>query len=93
MPNYHVTLRGADRDAMADLVRIHRLRVYPQTLNEQTEGSTVDAIADETTIQRLLDAGYEVERHEDVDEDAKESLRYVGEGNRFQDRAEEQDVQ
>ena len=82
MPNYHVTVHGADRAAMADLVRVHGLRVYPQTLNEQDEDNRVDAIADESTVQHLADAGYRVERHEDIDEDAKDSLRHVGQGNR-----------
>ena len=83
MANYHVTVHGADRAAMADLVRSHGVRVYPQTLNEQGDECRVDAVADEGTIQRLTDAGYRVDRHEDVDEDAKDSLRHVGQGNRF----------
>lgn len=86
MTNYHVTLRGADRDAMADLVRVHGVRVFPQTLDERPEGSTIDAVADETLIQRLRDAGYGVEQHEDVDEAPRESLREVGQGNRYRDR-------
>ncbi|MGE5764901.1 MAG: hypothetical protein ACM3ZF_13815 [Mycobacterium leprae] len=74
---------------MADLVHVHGVRVFPQTLKEQTLGARVDAVADEATIQRLLDAGYEVERHEDVDEAAKESLRDVGAGNPFRTRSGE----
>jgi hypothetical protein len=57
--------------------------VYPQTLVEQGEDHRVDAVAEESTIDRLTAAGYRVERHEDVDEEAKESLRHVGTGNRF----------
>jgi len=83
MAKYHVTVHGADRAAMADLVRVHGLRVYPQTLNEQDDDSRVDAVADQATIERLTDAGYRVDRHEDVDEDAIQSLRHVGIGNRF----------
>jgi hypothetical protein len=83
MAKYHVTVHGADRAAMADLVRVHGVRVYPQTLSEQDTGSRDDAIADEATIGRLTDAGYRVDQHEDVDEDAKTSLRHVGLGNRF----------
>ena len=86
MTNYHVTLRGADRDAMADLVRVHGVRVFPQTLDERPGGSTIDAVSDETLIQRLRDAGYGVEQHEDVDEATRESLREVGQGNRYRDR-------
>ena len=81
MANYHITVHGSDPRAMADLVRVHGVRVYPQTLNEQD--NRVDAVADEDTIGRLTGAGYRVDRHEDVDEDARESLRHVGRGNRF----------
>jgi hypothetical protein len=79
----HITIRGSDRDAMADLVRTHGVRVYPQTLTEKAEGFQVDAVVDEAVIRRLLDAGYEVDQHEDVDEAARDSLRQVGQGNRY----------
>lgn len=74
MPNYHVTVHGADRSAMADLVRAHGVRVYPQTLVERGADHRVDAIAGDETIQRLVAAGYRVDRHEDVDEEAVRSL-------------------
>ena len=83
MPTFHITVRGADREAMADLVRVHDLRVLPQTLDQGAPELRVDALADESTIQRLTDAGYRVERHEDVDEAAREDLDQVGQGNRF----------
>jgi hypothetical protein len=83
MSTFHITVHGADREAMADLVRVHGVRVLPQTLDEGGPESRVDALADEPTIQRLTDAGYRVERHEDVDEAAREDLRQVGQGNRF----------
>jgi hypothetical protein len=79
----HITIRGADRGSMADLVRVHAVRVYPQTLREKGEGFQVDAVTDEAMIRRLTDAGYGVDRHEDVDEAARESLRQVGQGNRY----------
>src|SRR5687768_14003936 len=72
MPTFHITVRGADREAMADLVRVHDVRVLPQTLDQGAAEPRVDALADESTIQRLTDAGYRVERHEDVDEAARE---------------------
>ena len=75
--------RGADREAMADLVRVHDVRVLPQTLDQGAAEPRVDALADESTIQRLTDAGYRVEQHEDVDETAREDLDQVGQGNRF----------
>jgi hypothetical protein len=83
MPNLHITVHGADREAMADLVRVYRVRVFPQTLDEGGPAPSVDAMADEPTIQHLLDAGYRVDRHEDVDEAAREGLRHVGPGDRF----------
>lgn len=79
----HITIRGSDQDAMADLVRTHGVRVYPQTLTEKAEGFQVDAVVDEAMILRLTDAGYEVDQHEDVDEAAQDSLRQVGQGNRY----------
>jgi hypothetical protein len=30
MPRFHITVHGADREAMADLVRVHGVRVLPQ---------------------------------------------------------------
>jgi hypothetical protein len=83
MSTFHITVHGADREAMADLVRVHGVRVLPQTLDEQGPEPRVEARADEPTIQRLTDAGYRVERHEDVDEAAREDLGQVGQGNRF----------
>src|SRR3954452_12153764 len=83
MPTFHITVRGADREAMADLVRVHGVRVLPQTLDEEGPEPRVDALADEPTIRRLADAGYRVEQHEDVNEAAREDLEQVGQGNRF----------
>ena len=74
MTNYHITVHGADRAAMADIVRVHGVRVYAQTLKAEAGRSQVDGVADEAAIGRLTDAGYRVERHEDVDEAAQESL-------------------
>src|SRR4051795_291334 len=83
MPTFHITVRGADREAMADLVRVHRVRVLLQTLDEEGPEPRVDALADEPTIRRLADAGYRVEQHEDVDQAAREDLEQVGRGDRF----------
>ena len=68
---------------MADLVRVHGVRVYPQTLKEKSDGFQVDAVVDDAVIGQLADAGYEVDQHEDVDEAAQESLTQVGRGNRY----------
>ena len=83
MARIHITVHGADRDSMADLVRVHGVRVYPQTLKEKAEGFQVDAVADDDMIRRLSDAGYGVDRHEDVDQAAQDSLGQVGQGNRY----------
>ena len=82
MPTFHITVRGNDREAMADLVRTHKVHVLPQTFEEGGAEPRVDAFADEPTIQRLTDAGYRVEQHEDVEEDV-EDLAQVGQGDRF----------
>ena len=87
MPNYHVTIHGADREVMADLVRAHHVRVYGQTLTEEDTGYRVSGLADDEIIKQLQGAGYRVEQHEDVDEAAQDSLRHVGQGNRFLDQA------
>jgi ribosomal protein S11 len=79
----HITVHGADRAGMADLVRVHGLRVYPQTLIETDDGLRVDGVGDDAAIRRLTEAGYEVDRHEDVDEAAQEGMRQVGQGNRY----------
>ena len=83
MPNYHVTVHGTGREALADLVRVHGLRVYAQTLDEQPTDPRVDAIADDATIGRLVAAGFRVDRHEDIDQAAQESIGEVGQGNRY----------
>jgi hypothetical protein len=66
MPNYHITVHGADREAMADLERVHDVYIYRQTLANEGTGYRVSALADEQAITRLQGAGYRVERHEDV---------------------------
>jgi carboxypeptidase T len=81
--NYHITVYGADRTAMADIVRLHGVRVYGQTLKVEAAGLQVDGVGDDAAISRLTEAGYRVERHEDLDEAAQESLGDVGTGNRF----------
>lgn len=83
MAKFHITVHGASRAAMADIVRVHGVRVYGQTLQEQADGYVVDGVGDAATIERLSEAGYRVERHEDLDEAAQASLGQVGRGNRF----------
>ena len=83
MAKFHITVHGANRAAMADIVRVHGVRVYGQTLKERADGYVVEGVGDDSAIERLSEAGYRVERHEDLDEAAKASLGQVGRGNRF----------
>ena len=83
MAKFHITVHGSSRAAMADIVRVHGVRVYGQTLKERADGYVVDGVGDDSAIERLSEAGYRVERHEDLDEAAKASLGQVGRGNRF----------
>ena len=68
---------------MADIVRMHGVRVYGQTLKESGAGFQVEGVGDGAEIGKLSDAGYDVDRHEDLDDAARESLGEVGTGNRF----------
>jgi hypothetical protein len=80
---FHITVHGADRAAMADIVRVHGVRVYAQTLKQSGAGFQVDGVGDDAVIGTLTQAGYRVDRHEDLDEAGRESLKEVGTGNRF----------
>ena len=84
MPRYHITIVGRDSEAMGDLVRKHHVDVIHETAREMSRGAfSVAAIADATQIRTLSSAGYEVERHENVDAAAKRHLADVGKGNRY----------
>jgi hypothetical protein len=84
MPRYRVTISGQGKEAMADLVRLHQVVVLHRTSRHQgRQRYTVEALADDDVIQKLADAGYDVERHEDVDERGRERQQEVGQGNRY----------
>ena len=84
MPRFRITISGADDEAMADLVRIHKIRVSDHGIrHSEGTGYAVDAIVEPEEIQKLEDAGYRIERHEDVDEAGKERQKEVGQGNRY----------
>jgi hypothetical protein len=68
MPHYHVTIYGADREAMADLVGVHHVHVSRQTVAEHDGGYRVSARADDEMIRWLTDAGYRIQQHEDLDD-------------------------
>src|SRR5215207_3165105 len=68
MPQYRVTIVGRDDNAMADLVRRHRVGVIGQTLSRRPDGSyNVQAMLDPSEIPPLETAGYQVDVHEDAD--------------------------
>lgn len=69
---------------MLDLVRKHKIQVLDHgQRGNMEEGFLVHAIADESDIERLRDAGYVVEQHEDVDENGRARQKEVGAGNRY----------
>jgi hypothetical protein len=85
MSRYRVTIFGEDYDAMADLVREHRIEVLRQTARQLDEesGYGVDALVDSHQIQTLEAKGYRVEVHEDIDEIGKARQAEVGKGDRY----------
>ena len=84
MPRYRVTITGQGYETMADLVRLHQVVVLHRTSRHRgRQRYTVDAIADDGVIQKLAQAGYEVERHEDVDDLGRQRQQEVGQGNRY----------
>jgi len=83
MPRYHIIITGRDAEAMLDLVRVHKINVLDHGQRRTQAAFLVHAIADETDIQRLKDAGYEVEQREDVDQTGKARQEEVGVGNRY----------
>ncbi len=102
MPRYRVTIFGRDYDAMADLVRKHKIDVLQQTVRELDEGGySVDAIVDEVQMRALeartletgaveTDAletsGYTIERHEDVNEAGRARQEEVSRGDDYEEQ-------
>jgi hypothetical protein len=84
MPRYRITITGKDREAMLDLVRKHKIQVFDHgNRYSDSEGYSVDALAEPSDIQTLENAGYQIQRHEDVDEQGKARQQEVGEGDRY----------
>src|SRR5262245_66474822 len=68
MARYRVTIVGRGYDAMADLVRRHRIAVVRQTARPLRAGRyRVQAFVTPEELRALRKAGYEVDRHEDVE--------------------------
>ena len=83
MPRYRVTISHPDREAMLDLVRTLRIQIDEHSARSTASGHSVDAIVEPAEIQKLEQAGYHVERHEDVDETGKGRQNEVGRGDRY----------
>lgn len=87
MPRYRITIKSNDREAMLDLVRVHKISVYDHGSKQSPSGEySVDATADTAEIRELRGAGYHVDRHEDVDKVGRARQREVGKGDRYRDR-------
>src|SRR5215831_17833574 len=72
MARYRVTIAGKNYDAMADLVRKHRLNIAGHTGKKAGRGRyVVHAFADSDQIERLRSEGYHVDVHEDVEQAGK----------------------
>ena len=84
MPRYRITITGKDREAMLDLVRKHKLQVFDHgNRYSDSEGYSVGAVAEPADIHALEKAGYQIQRHEDVDEQGKARQKEVGRGDRY----------
>ena len=84
MTRYRITISGPNNEAMADLVRKHKIQILRNTVRYSKDtGHVVDAIAQPHEIQLLEAAGYNIQRHEDVDEVGKARQKEVGQGNRY----------
>ncbi len=84
MTRYRITISGPNDEAMAELVRKHKIQILRNTVRYSKDTNhIVDAIAQPSEIQLLEAAGYHIQRHEDVDEVGKARQKEVGQGNRY----------
>ena len=87
MPRYRITIISKDREAMLDLIRKHKIQVFDHgSRYTEPEGYAVDGIAEPADIQKLENSGYQIRRHEDVDELGRIRQREVGRGDRYKQR-------
>jgi hypothetical protein len=87
MPRYRTTISSRDREAMLDLVRKYKVQVDDHsTRTTEPGGYSVDAILEPPDIQKLEQAGYQVQRYEDVDETGKARQNEVGRGDRYKEK-------
>jgi hypothetical protein len=84
MSRYRITISAQSKEAVADLIRKHRINVFDHGRQSLKGGPyLVDALADDAQISMLEAQGYKVERHEDVDEAGKLRQQEIGRGNRY----------
>lgn len=85
MPRYRISITNPSKEAMADLVRKYKLHIIDHSVrhDKDTGHHHVDAIAQPHEINLLEADGYQIERHEDVDEIGKARQMEVGKGNRY----------
>lgn len=80
-----ITIFGKSYDAMADLVRKHKIEVLRQTTKRLYDegGYKVDALVDSEQIQTLKTNNYKVEIIEDIEETGRARQADIGKGNRY----------
>jgi len=79
MPRYRVSITGKTYDAMAGLVRKHKLNIAGHTGKKAGRSRfVVDAFADSDQIEGLRSEGYKVDVREDVQEAGKKRQLEVG---------------
>jgi carboxypeptidase T len=87
MPRYRVAIHGQSPQAMLDLVHKHKVDVLDHGSRKLRDNLyRAYAILDPDQIKALEAAGYQVERHEDVDDNAKIRQREVATGDRYKQR-------
>ncbi len=85
MARYRITISNHSGQAMADLVKVYQIQVLDHgSHRDKAAGLVIHAIVEESDIQRLQQAGYSVEQHEDVDATGKARQKEVGQGNRYE---------
>ena len=83
---YHVTITFDEAAQLNEAASRAGVEVFRQTSRGLRDGSgrrAVSAMASEEQIEVLLDAGLDVQRHEDIDEGRAERLAEVGQGDRY----------
>lgn len=86
MARYHVTITFDEPAQLNEAVSHAGVEVFRQTSRGLREGPgrrAVSAMASEEQIETLLEAGLDVQRHEDIEEGRAERLAEVGQGDRY----------